>query len=77
MIRRSLHPIQRHPPINVTQSAVTDVDTDAIVQEVLDQLPPTSHTHDNLPLLDSLSSTGDVLIINDKPVPGLLIFNDC
>jgi hypothetical protein len=53
------------------------VDTDAIVQEVLDQLPPTSHTHDNLPLLDSLSSTGDVLIINDKPVPGLLIFNDC
>lgn len=74
MTGRQLKSIQRYPPLKTTTEAI--VNTDTIVQEVLAQIPDTNHSHNNLPLLDSLTIVDDRLSIVDKPVPGLLITND-
>lgn len=66
--------VQRYPPLKTNVNA--DVDIDAIVQDVLAQIPDTNHSHGNLPLLDSLTVVGGDLSINNDPVPGLLIIND-
>ncbi len=73
MTNRTPRTVQRYPPLVARQ---VTVDTDSIVQEVLAQIPDTNHTHDNLPLLDSLTITDNQLSINNDPVPGLLIIND-
>lgn len=73
MTNRTPRTVQRYPPLVAKQ---VTVDTDSIVQEVLAQIPDTNHTHDNLPLLDSLTITDNQLSINNDPVPGLLIIND-
>lgn len=73
MTNRTPRTVQRYPPLVARQ---VTVDTDSIVQEVLAQIPDTNHTHNNLPLLDSLTITDNQLSINNDPVPGLLIIND-
>ncbi len=73
MTNRTPRTVQRYPPLVARQ---VTVDTDSIVQEVLAQIPDTNCTHDNLPLLDSLTITDNQLCINNDPVPGLLIIND-
>lgn len=73
MTNRTPRTVQRYPPLVARQ---VTVDADSIVQEVLAQIPDTNHTHDNLPLLDSLTIADNQLSINNDPVPGLLIIND-
>jgi hypothetical protein len=73
MTNRSHRVVQRYPPLIGKTAAV---DTESIVQEVLAQIPDTSHTHGNLPLLDSLTVVDNQLTISGDPVPGLLIIND-
>lgn len=73
MTNRTPRTVQRYPPLVAKQ---VTVDTDSIVQEVLAQIPDTNHTHNNLPLLESLTITDNQLSINNDPVPGLLIIND-
>ena len=70
MTSRSLKSIQRYPPLKDT------INSETIIEEVLVQLPSIIHSHDNLPLLDSLTIVDDRLNIDNKPVPGLLITND-
>lgn len=74
MTNRIHNVVQRYPPLRTATDVA--VDTDAIVQEVLAQIPDTNHSHSNLPLLDSLTIVDNNLSINNDPVPGLLIIND-